>query len=174
MKNTSMREAAETWVSTFSHIPGTLIEKLGAHDEAVLYYDSDDFRLIASPLIECCVCGAAYEGDKTLVELARLRIFGQGVTCTGCPQNEGDAWGIGHPANAFPCAWGTLFSPKDELDQLWLHNHYDEVASLGLFVFESEELGYLLGIDGAGLDFYEAYWIPLYKQRGLQWHTGAA
>ena len=25
-------------------------------------------------------------------------------------------------------------------------------------------------IDGAGYDFYESHWIPLYKARGLQWH----
>lgn len=26
------------------------------------------------------------------------------------------------------------------------------------------------GIDGAGYNFYEAHWLPLYNARGLQWH----
>lgn len=29
-----------------------------------------------------------------------------------------------------------------------------------------------IGIDGAGYDFYEAHWIPLYEARGLHWHEG--
>lgn len=34
----------------------------------------------------------------------------------------------------------------------------------------SEDYGYLIGIDGAGYDFYKAHWLPLYKARGLHWH----
>ena len=37
-------------------------------------------------------------------------------------------------------------------------------------MYESGEFGYFFGIDGAGYDFYECHWIPLYKARGLQWH----
>lgn len=43
------------------------------------------------------------------------------------------------------------------------------MTKLGLFVLES--LGHLLGIDGAGFDFYGTYWMPLYKLRGLQWQS---
>ena len=34
--------------------------------------------------------------------------------------------------------------------------------------------GYIFGIDGAGYDFYEDHWIPLYKERGIQWHDKEA
>jgi len=44
------------------------------------------------------------------------------------------------------------------------------VAKLGLFVFDSEDFGIILGIDGGGFDFYNSFWIPLYKLRGLKWH----
>ena len=36
--------------------------------------------------------------------------------------------------------------------------------------FESEDFGCLLGIDGAGFNFFHHFWIPLYRLRGLQWH----
>ena len=44
------------------------------------------------------------------------------------------------------------------------------MADCGFRIYESEEFGYFFGIDGAGYSFYEEHWIPLYKQRGLQWH----
>ena len=37
-------------------------------------------------------------------------------------------------------------------------------------MYKHEEFGYFFGIDGAGYDFYEAHWTPLYKARGLHWH----
>ena len=67
--------------------------------------------------------------------------------------------------------WGTLFAPSDSCDQSWLGGHYEDVAALGFYVFESEDFGYLLGIDAGGFDFYSAFWIPLYELRGLQWHA---
>ena len=50
------------------------------------------------------------------------------------------------------------------------NKHADEVAKLGFFIFESEDWDILLGIDAGGFDFYDAFWIPLYKLRGLKWH----
>ena len=44
------------------------------------------------------------------------------------------------------------------------------MADCGFRIYEQEDYGYIFGIDGAGYDFYEAHWIPLYKARGLKWH----
>ena len=44
------------------------------------------------------------------------------------------------------------------------------MANCGFRIYESEDYGYIFGIDGAGYDFYEAHWIPLYKAIGLKWH----
>jgi hypothetical protein len=52
-------------------------------------------------------------------------------------------------------------------DQWWLREHADEVARLGIYVFESEDWGVILGIDAAGFDFVEAFWEPLYRLRCL-------
>ena len=58
---------------------------------------------------------------------------------------------------------------NNRFDVEWILSHKKKVSELGFRIFEIEE-GFLLGIDGAGYDFYEAHWIPLYKARGLQWH----
>lgn len=43
---------------------------------------------------------------------------------------------------------------------------------LGFYVYQDYENGYLwLGINGAGYDFYEKHWIPLYDFLGYHWHT---
>lgn len=48
------------------------------------------------------------------------------------------------------------------------------MSECGFRIFESEEFGYFFGIDAAGFDFYEAFWCPLYKARGLHWHDDEA
>ena len=67
--------------------------------------------------------------------------------------------------------WGTMWQFSDSCDNWWLENHLNEMADCGFRIYESDEFGYFFGIDGAGYDFYEAHWIPLYNKRGLQWHT---
>lgn len=66
--------------------------------------------------------------------------------------------------------WGTMWEFKDICDQKWLENNLQAVADCGFRIYESEDYGYLIGIDGAGYDFYEAHFLPLYKARGLHWH----
>ncbi len=68
--------------------------------------------------------------------------------------------------------WGTMWSFGDSLDDEWLEE--DDgiriMSMCGFRIYRSEEFGYFFGIDGAGYDFYEAHWIPLYERRGLHWH----
>jgi len=169
--NKTIREATQEWIGQFDNIPGSIFEKLIKYDEAVSYYDSDAFRMLASPKVECSGCSASYEGELSLKELEKRNDDSHGVACESCEHNKGDEWKTGYPEYAFPCGWGTLFAPSDSCDQDWFLENAEEVANLGIFVFESEDFGILLGIDGGGFDFYEAYWIPLYKVRGLQWHS---
>lgn len=70
--------------------------------------------------------------------------------------------------------WGTLWAFKDSLDVDWLDDpdNLQAMANCGFRVYESEDFGYLFGIDGAGYDFYEQHWIPLYKARGLKLNGG--
>ena len=66
--------------------------------------------------------------------------------------------------------WGTMWAFEDRCDINWLEDDLQAVADCGFRIYESEDYEYLIGIDGAGYDFYEAHWIPLYKARGLHWH----
>lgn len=165
-----MRQAAETWLDNFDQVPASVIEKMAKADEAMTYYDSDSLRLIASPTIECGSCNNPYDGELGLEQLRDRHAEGASVVCSHCSHNPGHDWYPSFPQHAYPCGWGTLFAPRERLDHEWILEHADAVAKLGLFVFESDDYGCLLGIDGAGFDFYEAYWIPLYRLRGLRWH----
>lgn len=66
--------------------------------------------------------------------------------------------------------WGYLWTMGDKIDEEWIEKNLQTVADLGFRIYESEDFGILIGIDGAGFDFYEAFWQPLYKARGLRWH----
>ena len=72
--------------------------------------------------------------------------------------------------------WGTMWAFSDSCDSDWLKfgNGILKMSQCGFRVFESEEFGYFFGIDGAGYDFYEAHWLPLYNARGLKWHDTEA
>lgn len=68
--------------------------------------------------------------------------------------------------------WGTMWSFGDSIDNYRLEEKdgITRMPQCGFRIFESEEFGYFFGIDGAGYDFYESHWIPLYNERGLKWH----
>lgn len=67
--------------------------------------------------------------------------------------------------------WGTMWSFGEILDEDWLEEGGIGLMSrCGFRVYRSEEFGYFFGIDGAGYDFFESHWVPLYRARGLQWH----
>jgi len=141
-----IRTACERWVREyFSDIPGALIERA--------YKDSpDDLQLLAGG--SCVECDAGY----------------------GDPHEEGCAF-LTDPKNAtyravyaWPAGWGWLWMPTESLDGDWIRENAGAVAKLGFLVYDSDETGILLGIDGGGYNFYDAHWIPLYKARGLKWH----
>ena len=167
MKKT-LRKATEEWVAQFSHVPASIIEKMAKADESIYAFDSDSFRLIASPRIKCSWCSTTYDGDLSLPDLIAAHDRRRGVPCDECCLDGW--WNLGEPELAFPCGWGTLFAPMDPCDRRWFEANKEEVAKLGFFVFESDDYGILLGLDAAGFDFYDAYWIPLYQLRGLLWH----
>ncbi len=67
--------------------------------------------------------------------------------------------------------WGWLWQFDDEMDNVWLERNGIKIMSkLGFRIYKSEKYGYFFGIDGAGYDFYEKHWTPLYEARGLKWH----
>ena len=71
--------------------------------------------------------------------------------------------------------WSTLFEAKDNTIKDWILENYEKIISEAGFTIidlsrENEgeyETGVFLGVNGAGYDFYEAHWIPLYKIFGV-------
>ena len=74
------------------------------------------------------------------------------------------------PLEYFPAMWGWMFHPDDWTDEEWIKRNIDKVEEIGFIIYEYEHCGILLGINGVGFNFYDAFWTPLYKRRGLKWH----
>ncbi|MCG8570297.1 MAG: hypothetical protein MJB14_09170 [Spirochaetes bacterium] len=161
-----IKDACSRWINGFDFIPGSVFRKLALNDNNIYCYDSDSLRLVGSPLIECAGCGALYEGNQSIDELREDK-----SGCSYCEYNQdGEDWRCGWPQYAFPCGWDTLFAPRDMIDIEWFERNTAEVCKLGFFIFSSEDFGLMLGLDCGGFDFYQSFWIPLYKLRGLEWH----
>jgi hypothetical protein len=85
-------------------------------------------------------------------------------------------------AEFYGIMWGTMFVVNDPVDkravQALLQPVEDEedelygseeVGNTGIFAFDIDE-EVVLGINGAGYDFYVHHWIPLYEALGYAWH----
>lgn len=139
-------EATKQWLGEWNAIPQSLIQKA--------YPNFIDEVEILSTMAECTSCG---HNEFTLNE-------DEEKVCTNCES-------VDEFSNRYDLPmWGTMWSFGTSLDDEWVKENLDIMAKLHIWVYESEELGVFIGIDGAGYDFYESHWIPLYKARGLQWH----
>ena len=113
-------------------------------DEAVKKWVDRDFSSIPTSLIL-----KAYRDDPDELELL---------------SNE-------YPVYAYPCAHGWMFHPENNLDEEWIRENIEAVEQCGFLVYECEETGILLGVDGGGYCFYDEHWKPLYRSIGLRWHS---
>ena len=66
--------------------------------------------------------------------------------------------------------WSTMWTFGESLDEDWARENIEIMQNCGFRVYENDDFGIIFGIDGAGYNFYENHWIPLYKARGLKWH----
>ena len=158
----TLKEATELWVERdMTQIPRTVIEKLKQ-------IDVNDISEVTSL---CCgdrvyVCSEQESGClQTKTEDENwIIILDSGKEIETVPDDiERDDY------DCFPM-WGTMWSFKSTWDEDWLEDHLQEMSDCGFRIYESEDYGYVFGIDSARYGFYESHWIPLYKARGLQWH----
>ncbi|MBQ9528500.1 MAG: hypothetical protein IJR68_12930 [Fretibacterium sp.] len=162
-KGMTRREAAQVWVKGFNAFPTGMIEKLRRADP-------DDWYEVTRPTVGDRVyvydigtgeiIRASYKSRRLKIKLD----IGDMIWV-----EEGEAeidFYTGLPM------WGTMWAFGDSCDEHWLSDDDGIVlmSKCGFRIFESEEFGYFFGIDGAGYDFYEQHWLPLYKERGLKWH----
>lgn len=163
MKYENIREATEAWVREFSAIPQGLIEKaymennidsiaeitpLSINDR-VYHYDKGEYGYITNMT----------EDGNFIVEL------------DGGEEIEAEPEDMEADKDSFLPMWGTMWMFGDPCDDWWVNEDdgLQIMANCGFRIYEIDE-GIIFGIDGAGYSFYEEHWIPLYKQRGLQWH----
>lgn len=170
-KGMTVREAAEEWVRGMDAIQQGMIAKLmgvepdewrevtvPAPGDRVYVYDetaSGNVTAVRLPSDDD-------ESDETLYEIE----LDSGESVFAKFEDFEVEYDDGLPM------WGTMWSFNDSADNWWLEegDGIRLMSECGFRVYVHEEFGYFFGIDGAGYDFYEAHWIPLYKARGLQWH----
>ena len=167
----TIREAAQAWVHEFSHIPYGICEKL-------MKADCDELREVTPPSVNdrAYVYDGEFCGDEgTVVGYAKSPDDGRtlykielddGRECGGAQENLEVQYD-----DALPM-WGTLWAFGEQLDNDWVAERggLRIMADCGFRIYEQEDYQYIFGIDGAGYDFYDEHWIPLYKARGLKWH----
>lgn len=167
MKYDTIKEAAQAWVNEFNAIPFDVVEKLA---KASSYNDIYEITP-PSRYDRVCVFEPSESGER----------YGE---ITGYEEDEDvyvieldDKTEVKLESDEFEVEkdgglpmWGTLWSFSDSCDNWWLEENLQAMADCGFRIYESDDYKYIFGIDGAGYDFYESHWIPLYKVRGLHWH----
>lgn len=171
------REACEQWVESFDAIPQAIIEKLIEADDMEImevtpparydrvYIYDDEWSGMEGEIIETIYDS---EPDLYMVRLDKPDDQGRNevVISADCFEVIRDS--------SLPM-WGTMWAFHDSIDNDWLSGEFgtnglQRMADCGFRIYEQEDYGYIFGIDGAGYDFYESHWIPLYRARGLRWH----
>lgn len=165
MKYDTIKEAAQAWVREFNAIPFSILEKL-------LEINPDELQEITPPTVGDRVYvynPPAGENEGEIIQreddLYTIELD-DGTTCVLEPSE----FDVQHDGS-LPM-WGTLWAFGDSVDNWWLEEHdgLQIMADCGFRIYEQEDYEYVFGIDGAGYDFYDERWIPLYKARGLKWH----
>lgn len=172
MKNgLTIKDATERWVHEMNAIPQGMIEKM-------MEADIDDWREVTLPSVGDQVYADSY-GLGEVAEVISTEDDVVLVVDLDVPRSEQ----VEVPADEVEIErlellpmWGTMWSFGDSADDWWLEDGdgIEIMSKCGFRIYESDEFGYFFGIDGAGYDFYDAHWIPLYKARGLQWHDPVA
>ena len=163
----TISDAAHRWVSEMSRFPNGMLEKLwrsepeswleitppALYDSVYLFNLHGDSSSHSGEIVD-------RDGDDFVIKTDD----GFSVTVS---QNDFELQDYG-----WLPMWGWLWQFDDICDSEWAESEagLQALADCGFRVYKSDEFGIFFGIDGAGYDFYERHWIPLYKARGLRWH----
>ena len=168
MKFDTIKEAAQEWVKEFNMIPRSVVEKLIQHSN---YCDLNEITPAAKG-DRVDIFSGEYSGEygeikdyNKMAETYIIELDNGELVCVDESDFEIER------EDGLPM-WGYMWAFGDTIDNYWLEEKegLQVMADCGFRIYESEDWGYVFGIDGAGYDFYEAHWIPLYKTRGLRWH----
>ena len=172
MKFNTIREATEEWVKEFDAIPMGVVEKLVKAAD----YDDDAIREITPPAMGDRVEVLDSEHRHEEGEIVGWTDTGDDKTYLvrlddGDEEIEVDRFNLEVEREYGLPMWGTMWAFHEGLDNYWLeHGGLQKMADCGFRIYQQEDYNYIFGLDGAGYDFYESHWIPLYKARGMHWH----
>lgn len=163
MKYDTIREATEAWVREFNAIPQSLVQKayldngnidgiteitpISKNDRVYCYSEREWGEIIS--IDDDVVVAELDNGNEIQAEKSDLEV----------------------QKDDYLPMWGIMWMFGDGIDDYWVNEMggLQIMADCGFRIYETDE-GIIFGIDGAGYDFYEQHWIPLYKARGLEWH----
>lgn len=163
------REAAEEWVRQFNAIPQGVVEKL-------MQLDCDAVHEITPPSKYDRVYIVSGEHRSEEGEILRVSDDDDEVYVVELDGSREEAEinqdDFEVQRDGSLPMWGTMWTFGESIDNWWLEEDagLQAMADCGFRIYESEDFEYIFGIDGAGYNFYEAHWVPLYRARGLQWH----
>lgn len=171
----TISEAAHRWVSEMNSYPQDMIHTL-------IEAKPDDWTEVTKPGSGDRVCVWDGEHDGCYGEIVKDCCDGENdLHCIEFDDKElGDAIlsedEFEVERDGYLPMWGWMWSFGDSADDYWLEgmDGIRKMSQCGFRIYENEEWGYFFGIDGAGYSFYEPHWIPLYEERGLQWHDPKA
>ena len=171
----TVRDAAEAWVREMNAIPQGMIEKL-------MGLNPDDWIEITKPTAGDTVYVYDLPDDvDSLEHRGNIRSYNEESDLYCIDLADGNL--VSAEESDFEVErdgvlpmWGTMWSFGDSIDDYWIEKRdgLQKMSDCGFRIYQSDEFGYFFGIDGAGYDFYESHWEPLYKARGLQWHDPMA
>lgn len=161
----TLDDAVRGWVESFNAFPLGMIEKL-------FEYEPEDWSEITPIALYDRVYSDNYDEYGEVKEIYDNEDGEEiiKIELDSGEEVETDRDDLSRTDDSIFPMWSTLWQFSDSCDDWWLESHLQEVANCGFRIYESEEYGYFLGIDGAGYSFYEEHWKPLYKVRGLRWH----
>ena len=157
----TIRQAAQKWVDSFNAFPQDMILKL-------IKAEPETWHEITIPSIGDRVyvySKSTYGQIYACLEKYRVELDNGKKVLADKDDVELEYYDV------LP-AWGTMWSFSESIDNFWMaeQNGIELMSDCGFRIYENDDFGYFFGIDGAGYDFYEQHWIPLYKARGLKWH----
>jgi len=164
MKFDTIKEAAQAWVKEMNAIPQGVVEKLMGDDYEGVQEITPPATYDRVYVYDAQTSGEIQKYDPDAETYIIDLDNGETVEVEAGDFEREDYGGLP--------MWGTMWTFGDSCDDWWLENGgLQLMANCGFRIYEQEDFGYIFGIDGAGYDFYEQHWIPLYKARGLHWHN---
>ena len=165
---TTIKDAATLWVQRdMIPIPISVVEKLSA------YSDYNDFAEITPVSTYANVWSNSQQESGEVVKIYENEDGDEVILVDfNGDQIECNRYDLSREEHEALPMWGTMWCFADPLDKEWIEHEENmtKMAECGFRLYESEDYGIVFGIDGAGYDFYESHWVPLYKARGLRWH----